>query len=160
MMTYQEWIKLVSVFSSLERDKMARAIQILKAISMFDPEEDYDDTEARDKLAILFREIIKSDEPQAKEFLDRFLSGVDNVIADMGIIEKPEEAPSDEVDLPDDDELGPEDEGPEEPMGEPEATADVERDAEEGEEEEEIPDELLGAGYDPLVSRANSFLYT
>lgn len=127
-----------------------RAVQILKAISMFDIEEDYNDKEARDKLAILFRELVTANDSKSKEFLERFLNGVNEIIADMGIIDKPEEEPAeDEVEMPE-----PEAEDvPEEPTDEPETEEKPEEPA-----EDEVPDELLGAGYNPLVSMANGFL--
>ena len=135
-------------------------LDIMKAISMFDIDTDFDDTEAKKKLDILFHNLIVSDDPKAKEFLERFLSQVDNVIADMGVIEKPkEEEEEEEVDFddePSDEELPADDE--ELPADKP---ADKPVDDVDGDEEEnidEIPDDLLGAGYNPLISRANSFL--
>jgi len=135
-------------------------LDIMKAISMFDIDTDFDDTEAKKKLDILFHNLIVSDDPKAKEFLERFLSQVDNVIADMGVIEKPEEEEEEEEvdfdDEPSDEELPADDE--ELPADKP---ADKPVDDVDGDEEEnidEIPDDLLGAGYNPLISRANSFL--
>lgn len=140
-------------------------IDIMKAISMFDVETDYEDTEAREKLDILFHNLIMSDDPKAKEFFDRFLKGVTNVIADMGIIDKPEEEePVDDVELPDE---APEDATEEEPTEEePIEEPAAEEEPTEGEPEEEepvedeVPDELLGAGYNRLINHANSFLYS
>lgn len=146
-------------------------LDMMKAISMFDTESDFDNTEAREKLDILFHNLIMSEDPDAKEFLERFLNQADDVIADMGVIEKPEEEPEDEVEMPTDDEVdaGGEEDAPEEEIPVDEPVADEEPvDGEEGGEEEDAPDEvtddLLGAGYNPmlentrLVSRANSFL--
>lgn len=139
-----------------------RSIQIMKAISMFDPDEDYTDKEARDKLAILFRELVMSNEPKAKEFLERFLDGVDTIISDMGIIDKPEEEPSDDVEMPSDDEELPSDDE-EFPADEEPSTEEIpEEPTQEPEEEEDVvSDELLGAGYtynQRLVENANGFL--
>ena len=124
-----------------------RPIEIMQAISLFDTETDYDNQEARDKLASMFRELVMSDEPEAREFFDRFIKGADNIIRDMGVIAK--EEPEDEVEMPD-----------EEPVDEP--APEEEPVAPEGEEEEEeadteVPSELMGDSY-RLISRANSFL--
>jgi len=118
-------------------------IEIMKAISMFDIETDYNDTQAKEKLDILFHNLIISKDPKAKEFLARFLKGVSNIIADMGIIERPEEEPVDDVEMPDE---APEETTEEKPTEEP--------------IEDEVPDELLGAGYNRLITHANSFLYS
>ena len=147
---------------------MDTPLDMMKAISMFDTEADFDNTEAREKLDILFHNLIMSDDPDAKEFLERFLNQAGDVISDMGVIEKkPEEEPEDEVEMPTDDEVDAGEEAPEEeiPVDEPTDEEPVEN---EGGDEEEAPDEvtddLLGASYNPLhenaglVSRANSFL--
>ena len=119
--------------------------EIMKAISMFDIENDFDNTEAKEKLDILFHNLIVSSDPKAKEFLEKFLSQSTKVIADMGIINEPEEDDTDDVvdfeDEPVDDESPIDDE----PV--------------DGDEvDDEVPDNLLGAGYNPLIARANSFL--
>lgn len=127
---------------------MPRPIEIMKAISMFNPEEDYDNQEARDKLAALFRELVMSDTPEARQFFNRFIKGADNIIRDMGIIAKDIE-PEDEVEIP-----------AEEPVEEPAQEEEpVAPEGEEGEEEAdtEVPSELMGDSY-RLVLRANSFL--
>ena len=148
----------------MPNDIKGSPIDIMKAISMFDTETDFDDTEAKEKLGILFHNIVMSEDPKAKEFLDRFLKQVDNVIADMGIIEKPEDEPEDEVDMPQDDELDMGDEeAPEEEIPVDEPLADEEPvDGTDGDDEvevDEVPNDLLGAGYNRLLDKANSFLY-
>jgi len=136
-------------------------LEIMKAISMFDTENDFNNTEAREKLGILFHNLVMSNNPKSKEFITRFLKQVSNVIADMGIIEKPKDEPEDEVEMPTDVEVDAGEEAPEEeiPVEEPN-TDEVPVDDTKGEEEvdDEVPDELLGAGFNPLIARANSFL--
>lgn len=136
-------------------------MDIMKAISMFDIEEDFDDTEARKKLDMLFHELIMSNDPKAKEYIGKFLDSSENIIADMGVIEKPEDDEED-VEFPeeeptDDIEEEPSEEEPseEEPTEEP-PQDETETDGEE--EVDEIPDELL-SHYNPLIDRANSFIY-
>lgn len=124
-----------------------RPIEIMKAISLFDTETDYQDQEARDKLASLFRELVLSDDPESREFFERFKKGVDNIIRDMGIIAK-EEEPEDEVEMPDEEPI--DEPAPEEPVA-------PEGDEEEEEADTEVPSELMGDSY-RLISRANSFL--
>jgi len=146
----------------MPKDINGTPLDIMKAISMFDIDEDFDDTEARKKLDMLFHELIMSDDPKAKEFLSKFLDNVENIIADMGVIEKPkndeedvefpEEEPTDETGDGGEEETTPTEETPteEEPSGEENS----------GEEnsEDEIPDEVL-SHYNPLIDRANSFIY-
>jgi len=127
-------------------------IDIMKAISMFDVETDFSNHEAKQKLSMLFHTLIMSKDPNAKEFVTRFLKNIGNVIADMGIIEKPKDEPEqqgDEVEFPSDDEMG--DVAPEDESSEEEPVDDNAPD--------EVPDDLLSAGFNPLIDRANSFLY-
>ena len=126
--------------------------EILKTISLFDVDEDYDDREAREKLASLFNRIIMSDDPSVKEFFKRFINEIDTILYDMGISE---EKPKEETE-----------ENPEEitPPEESEENTPEEAGGE-GEEEKpagnsgEIPDELLSAGYNVLVNMANEYIY-
>ena len=136
-------------------------LDIMKAISMFDIDTDFDDIKRREKLGMLFHTLVMSNDPKSKEFIARFLKQVSNVIADMGVIEKPKDEPEDEVELPTDDEIDVGDEAPEEdiPVEEPNTEEEPVDDTEDEEPiDDEVPDELLGAGFNPLISRANSFL--
>lgn len=138
-------------------------IEIMKAISMFDIDTDFEDNEAKEKLGILIHNLIMSEDPKAREFFDRFFKEVNNVIADMGIIEKPEEEePVDDVEFPDEEETNtenPEGDIPDEEGGESEEepTLDDVMD-DEGDNVDDVPDEVLGDSFNPLITRANSFL--
>jgi len=140
---------------------------LLKSISMYDVEEDSKFKDNRKSLDLLFHRLIMNDDPTAKEFIKKFIDSVSDIIYDMGIIDKKQQQ-SDEI------------EGEEEPEGEEgeevvfpdeeegEETTEEEPEAEEGEEGEEtseeepnandIPDDILTAGYNPLIDVANSFL--
>lgn len=136
-------------------------IEIMKAISMFDIDEDYDNREARKKLDLLFHELIMNNDPDSKEFLRKFLEHVDSVISDMGVVAKKQNTNKEE----------PEENGDEVEFPEPEVgTGETEEEENGGEEnnneapaeeeggEEEIPDELL-SHYNPLIDMANNFIY-
>ncbi len=134
---------------------MARSpVDILKAISLFG-QDDFKDREARDKLSMLFRELIMNGDPKSDEFLQRFLKGVGGLIYDMGLIDKPEDDLSgDDVEMPD--------EEPEQEMPVDDVPAEEEIPAED-DEEEGIPDDMISASYRPtphdnLCNEANSFL--
>jgi len=146
-------------------------LQIMKNISMFDIDEDYDNIEARKQLDLLFHTLIMSDNEKSREFIERFLDASNEIIYDMGLIDKPEEqdtedvydgeegddTESDDMDMGGDGEEvemdmgGDTDDGGGFDMGEP---AD-----EEDEGDDDIPDGMLGDSYNPLVDAANSFLY-
>jgi len=93
--------------------KEDKAIEILKRISMFDPETDFDNIESKKDLSMQFHELIMSNTPKAREFFKRFDTGVNDIIRDMGIISKEDGGDiegEDEVDMsPTPDEDGMED---------------------------------------------------
>jgi hypothetical protein len=139
-------------------NKDSVAVKYLKAISMFDPEKDFAGKDAeskKDHLAMAFRELIMMDDPMAKEFFKRFKSSVDKIIKDMKVVSKTASdtaGSEEEVDMT-----------PTPPEGEAEAPMAPEA----GGGEEETPEggnmeagqAFLNAGYNPLIDRANSFLY-
>jgi len=118
----------------------------LKAISMFDPEKDFEEEETKRALSLAFRKLIMSDDDQAKEFFTRFLSGVDKIIKDMGIIDKTATDGQDEVDMPADD------------------TGGAPTDMPAPEEDESLPigpgpAAPMNASYNRLLDMANSYIY-
>lgn len=74
-----------------------RVVDLLKTISMFDIQSDFNDS-SREKLSLLFREIINSRDPKAKEFLGKFLKGTHTIIKDMGIAIKGNSPDTDSAD--------------------------------------------------------------
>ena len=116
-------------------------IERLKSISMFDPNKDFKDDTKKEHLSILFNELIMSGDPTAQEFFVRFKSGIDKIIKDMGIVDSTasDTTEPDEVDMS------------QTPTEEP-TPEDSEADA-------QVEDDLLNAGYNYLLDRANSFLY-
>jgi len=161
-----------------------RVIDILKAISTFDMEEDYNDTDARKQLSVMFRDlilsdndilkeeiaelfqdIIMSDTDSSKQFISNFVDNVDTVIDD---VEKTEmsspEGEGDDVIMPDEEE--PTEEEPaateeepaeESPEGEPAAGEEAGEGA-----EEEVPEDLFASRKynSPLVEYANTFMWS
>lgn len=124
--------------------------QILKRISSFDVDSDFEDKATKEELSYLFNQLIMSDDPLGKEFFGRFMDEIATILDDMKIIakeEQPDETP----------EPAPEEETSEETSTEEEVPAE---DEEEG--GAEIPSEMLGAGYayvQTMIEHANQFMY-
>ena len=128
---------------------MTRAVEIMKSISMFDIDVDYKDPEARKELGLLFNGMVNlvDSDPKAKDFFSRFISSVDRVIRDMGVIESPSKDDSDDLDSDDEVlDLPDSDDGD---VDKP--TVDL--------KSKSVDDKMVGDSYNYLVSRANSFLY-
>lgn len=123
-------------------NKESEVLHYLKAISMFDTETDFGNEDAKRQLSLLFRELIMSDDPQAKEFFSRFLGGVDKVIKDMGLIDSAEG--EDVVDMPPPEEKEPVADVPAGPTSGPGAPK---------------PQAPMADSYNYLLDRANSFIY-
>lgn len=125
-------------------------VHYLKAISMFDPKTDFDNEESKRDLSLLFRKLIMSDDDKAREFITRFLKGVDKVIKDMNIVDSSAtDGSEDEVDMsptpPDGNEAPPVGDTP------PSSTTLPPFPTE--------PKEQMGDSYNHLLDMANSYIY-
>ncbi len=127
-------------------------IHYLKAISMFDPETDFEREETRRQLSITFRKLIMSDDAKAKEFITRFLKGVDKVIKDMGVVDSSAtDDVSDEVGAGDEVDMSPTPpaggDEPVDPALSPSAPPPL------------PDDQQMADSYNYLLDRANSYIY-
>jgi len=126
-----------------------RPLEIMKAISMFNPNTDFDDDEAKKKLSILLHELVMGGDSTSKEFFNVFFKSVHKVIKDMGVISK-DAVVDDEVDMT--------------PPQDDVATAEPKQNAPMGSKPqpktEEIPDELMNASYNYIHDMANRFLFS
>ncbi len=162
-----------------------RMLDILKAISTFDMQKDYNDTDARKQLSVMFRDLILSDNEILKEqiaelfqniilsdseasqqFISSFIDSVDDVIGDVeDSVMSTDDTSGDEVVMPDEEEPAAEGEEEEEETPEEETPAEGEGEGEgttEETPEEEAPEDLF-AGYkntSPLVEYANTFMWS
>lgn len=64
-------------------------IEILKTISMFNIDKDFQNYDAKDYLSILFRKLVMSEDANAKDFMGRFLDNINKIIKDMDIDTNP-----------------------------------------------------------------------
>lgn len=134
-----------------------RTKDILKTISMFDVDKDFEDREAREKLANLFRDLILNPEPDAKDFFAIFSEKISDILNDLDVTE---EEPTEE-DPSGDDPVGVQDDEVEDIPEDDDEETDEETEDDTEEEDEEIPDELMdNMKYThPIIERANRFIY-
>lgn len=63
----------------------------------FNVEKDYEDEEAKEKLANLFREFVMSEDEVVLEVLPKFIDSITDVLIELGIIEKEEDTPEEDI---------------------------------------------------------------